>query len=231
MAASMPAMTDLRPRPFRRSNPFASGALVESDHAERVQVESFISNVYQERYGARLRSFLPHLLAYRDAEGELVAAVGLRFGAEGALFTEQYLDVPAEHALGQRLGMAVRRHDLVEVGNFAAATPGSARELILQMTQTLHRADVRWVLFAATRQLRNAFDRLHLATVELAEARAERLQHDASDWGSYYAAQPRLMCGDVAAGHAYLASASARSHTPVVFRQRFADGAAGLACA
>ena len=75
--------------------------------------------------------------------------------------------------------------------------------------KVLHRAGVRWVLFAATRQLRNAFDRLRLATVVLADARSDRLQGDASQWGSYYDAQPQVLFGDIASGHAFLHRAPA----------------------
>jgi hypothetical protein len=67
------------------------------------------------------------------------------------------------------------------------------------LTGTLHAAGLRWALFVATRQLHNSFDRLRVATMDLGEARG-----DPSDWGDYYAAQPRLMPGDITAGHAFL---------------------------
>jgi hypothetical protein len=178
--------------------------MIEAGHPERAEVEDFIAQVYSERYGATLRSFLPRLLAFRDASGRLQAAVGLRRGREGTLFVEQYLDTPAETAVNLRLGRPVRRDELVEVGSFASRSPGDAREVIVLITGLLHEAGVRWVLFAATRQLRNAFDRLRLATVVLAEARSDRLQGDAGQWGSYYDAQPQVLFGDIAAGHAFL---------------------------
>ncbi len=183
---------------------FHSACLVPADHPARAEVEAFIARVYAERYGAHLRSFLPDLLAYRDQDGALQAAVGLRRGTAGPLFVEQYLAMPAEQALRARLGCAVRRDELVEVGGFASRSPGDAREVIVQLTGLLHRAGVPWVLFAATRQLRNAFDRLRLATVVLAEARADCLRDDSTDWGSYYEAQPQLLFGDIQAGHAFL---------------------------
>lgn len=184
---------------------FAHAALIDRQHPQRTAVEAFIAAVYEARYGARLRHFLPHLVAYWDASGALVAAVGIRLGDEGALFVEQYLESHAEHAMAQRLAMtAPVRASLAEVGNFAARTPGAARELIVQLTCLLHAAQVRWVLFAATRQLRNAFERLQLSPVELAEARPDRLHDAATDWGRYYDTQPWVMCGNVALGHAYL---------------------------
>jgi hypothetical protein len=202
------------------STRFHTSSLIEAGHSDRAEVEDFIAQVYHERYGATLRSFLPRLLAFRDGSGRLQAAVGLRRGQEGALFVEQYLDTSAERAVHLRLGRPVRREELVEVGSFASRSPGDAREVIVLITGLLHQAGVRWVLFAATRQLRNAFDRLRLATVVLAEANRERLQDDPAQWGSYYDAQPQVLFGDIAAGHAFLhrglPSAAKRSAFPPI---------------
>lgn len=183
---------------------FASASLIGVGHAQRLEVERFIAAVYLQRYGAQLRSFLPQLLVYRDAEGALMAAVGMRLGSAGRLFMEQYLDEPAESVLAACMAAPVARSCLAEVGNFAAISAGSARALIPQMTHALRDAGVRWVLFAATRGLRNTFDRLQLRPLVLAPALQSRLRDDDSDWGSYYATQPQVVCGDVAAGHAFL---------------------------
>lgn len=190
----------LAPLPGR----FAHASLVTSNDPQRPVVEDFIRKIYWERFEASLQSFFPHLLSYRDTDGNMLAAVGLRLGSEGDLFVEQYLDGRAEHVIAQRQIANVPRTALAEVGNFAALTPGTARELILQLTWTLHSAHVRWVLFAATKQLRNAFDRLHLSTIELADANVDRLDGDRLQWGRYYDSEPRVMCGNVVSGHAYL---------------------------
>jgi Thermostable hemolysin len=71
------------------------------------------------------------------------------------------------------------RERIAEVGNVASHTPGDAREVIVRLTDLLHGEGMRWVLFVATQQLRNTFDRLRLATVLLAPADPARLQ-DAS---------------------------------------------------
>jgi hypothetical protein len=171
----------------------------------RSEEEAFVAAVYRDHHGATLREFLPWLLALRDQRGELLAVVGLRPAQRAALFVEQYLDQPAEQAVAQVLARAVDRDDLIEVGGLAARRPGDARRLILCLTHGLHRAGQRWVLFAATRQLRNAFDRLGLRTAVLAPATPERLRPSATDWGRYYDTQPMLLCGDLAAGTAFLA--------------------------
>ncbi len=187
---------------------FRPASVIHPTHPQRAEVEAFIAGVYAEKYGAQLRSFLPQLLAFRRADGELQAAVGMRRAKDGPLFVEQYLDASAEHTIAVSRGLLARREELVEVGNFAAISPGDARELIVQLTGILHAAGARWVLFAATRQLRNAFDRLHLRTVELAPARRERLAGDTTHWGSYYEANPCVLFGDIAAGHDYLRRAA-----------------------
>ncbi len=191
----------------------------------RAAAEAFVAQVYRARYGARLTAFMPQLLAWRDDAGALRAVVGLRDGGDVPLFVEQYLDVPAEAAVAAALGRPVAREALVEVGNFAACSAGDARAVIVHLTERLHAAGVRWVLFAATRQLRNAFDRLHLATVELADADPARLGEGSADWGTYYDTQPKLMFGDVAAGHAYLRrSGRAQQDAPApLFRARMAE--------
>ena len=48
------------------------------------------------------------------------------------------------------------------------------------------------------------YKRQHLSTVELASANPDRLGTDRLDWGRYYDADPRVMCGNVVSGHAYL---------------------------
>lgn len=170
----------------------------------RGEVEQFIADVYRQRYGATLNAFLPHLLAFRDDQGQLLAAVGMRVGNEGALFVEQYLDEPVHALLSRREIANVARDRVAEIGNFAASTPGVARELIVRLTDMLHAAGVRWVVFVATQQLRNTLDRLQLVTVELGDASPESLHGDAAQWGSYYAARPKVVCGNVLAGRAFL---------------------------
>lgn len=197
---TIPHPIPLAPLPGR----FADAVLIGPHHPVRRAVESFISSVYRERFDAEVRTFMPQLLAYRDAQGKLVAAVGLRQAAVGPLFVEHYLDAPVEEVLASRLSISPKRSQIVEVGHFAASSAGVARELIVQLAWVLGAVKVDWVLFVATRQLRNAFVRLHLAPIELAAARAERMGESAADWGRYYETQPRLMCGNVLEGIAYL---------------------------
>lgn len=201
------------------SGRFARVAYFAPGDAGRPVVEAFISAVYLARYHARLRNFLPHLLAYYDDQGQLLAAAGLRSAGEDRLFAEQYLTAPIEAVLAQRGIAWVGREEVVEVGNFAAITPGAARELIMEVTCMLSAARRPWVLFVATQQLRNAFQRLHLSPIELAEASAYRLRDQGSDWGDYYASRPRLMCGNATKGSAFLHD-KCKADTPADWQAR-----------
>lgn len=196
----LPLQLPLAPLPGR----FARAQLCAPDHPDRSRVETFIAAIYRERFGAQFDEFFPHLVAYYDVDDNLLAAVGLRCGREGRLFVEHYLDEPIEHALSHNGLAHVARDRIAEAGNFAARTPGIARELILQLAWLLWVVGMDWVAFVATRQLRNAFHRLHLAPVELAIAQAERLGERGLHWGSYYDTQPKVMCGNLLHGIDFL---------------------------
>lgn len=184
---------------------FAAVSVVRPENAARREVEGFIRDVFRQHFGAEVAQFMPVLVAFRDGSGELRAVVGVRSAESGPLFVEQYLDTCAECAVAAALGTAVDRAHVAEVGSLAASDPGDAREIIVYLTRWLHAAGVRWVLFAATRQLRNAFARLRLAPVLLTAADPTRLGASAAAWGTYYRSEPQVVCGDILAGHAFLA--------------------------
>lgn len=179
------------PRAFRHAD------CIDRAHPQRAEVEAFIQDIYAARFDARPPALMPHLLAFRDADGELLAAVGLRCAIEGPLFVERYLGAPVERVLAERLGHMPPRAEVVEIGNFAAATPGAARALILSLIPLLRGAGLRWTLFAATRQLRNAFARLGLDPRFLCRAQAEALGEEGGAWGRYYETDPEVLFGDL----------------------------------
>lgn len=183
-------------------SPFARLAVIEPGDPSRRDVESFVHAVYLARFGARIRHFLPTLIAYYDQTDRLVAAVGLRSASRAPLFVEQYLSAPIETVLLAHGFATNGRSAIVEAGNFAAISPGTARELILQLTHVLASAGQETVAFVATQQLRNAFGKLRLPLHELAIALPEAVGASAEEWGSYYATRPRLMCGVLTSAHA-----------------------------
>ena len=190
---------------------FARADCIGPDHPQRAEVEDFIRSVYRQRFGAHPPQLMSHLLAFRDADGSLSAAVGLRCAFEGPLFVERYLGERVEQRLGQQLGIAPARSEIVEIGNFAAHSAGAARALILALIPLLRDAGLRWTLFVATRQLRNAFQRLGLVPRFLCAASAQALGEEGEAWGRYYEAAPEVLFGDLQTVHASNAAPTPRA--------------------
>ena len=76
-----------------------------------------------------------------DLRTRLMAAAGIRLASSGPTFLERYLDEPLEAAVTRLSGSSVSRAQLVEVGNLAALSAGSARIMIIAVT---------WLLAAQT---------------------------------------------------------------------------------
>lgn len=189
--------------------------IIDVAHADHLApprdgMERFIRRIFHKAYGARVDTFCPRLLAFSSAgSGQLRAVVGYRDGAIRPLFSEHYLDGPAERLMGMRLAQPVHRHHLVEVGNLAMAHPGQARWVIAATTVYLRAAGYRWVLFTAVTPLFNAFRRLGLRPIPLAEADPRRLDDDGQAWGRYYDGAPMVYAGDIEAGLSKLAACPA----------------------
>jgi Thermostable hemolysin len=168
-------------------------------HAHRSQMQSFVRAVFHRTHGADVAAFHPNLLGFNTREG-LRAVLGYRKGGMERLFSEQYLDEPADRQAARLLGAPVTRNRMVEVGNFALSDPGHARWVIAATTVFLAAAGHRWVLFTATRPLANAFRRLGLRPLPLAAADPARLPDGGAAWGGYYEAGPVVYLGDIRAG-------------------------------
>jgi hypothetical protein len=195
------------PPPALRAPTAFTPILVDQFHPLRASLESYIAQVYWDRYGARLSFYLDVLIGFRDQSGGWIAAVGFTPLAHRGAFLEQYLDVPIERLVGASESetdqtIRVSRWDLVEVGNLAAETPGMARTIILEMTRYLYRRRFRWVVFTATRSLKNAFKRLGFAPAILQAADPTRLGPMVSQWGTYYDTDPQVMVGNTDKAHA-----------------------------
>jgi len=170
-----------------------------ADDAGRDELESAVAATFHRSYGAKVSAFYPDLLGFRG-EGGVRAVVGYRDGGAAQLFSEQYLDAPAETLITQHLRRGVRREQVVEVGNLALRESGHARWVIAATTVFLHAAGYRWVLFTAVRHLINAFQRLGLQPVVMAQADPRRLSDGGACWGRYYEAAPLVCAGDITAG-------------------------------
>jgi len=175
--------------------PKPSVAIHGSLAAERQALEKFIHERYAQVYGANVAHYLPWLLALQHIEA-LHAVVGLRPGASGGFFVEQYLDSPIETLLSLKQEKEVPRAHIVETGNLAAAR-GSSPLLFLLLTEVLYRANFRWITFTATAQVNSLLQRLGMRPERICVADVSRLGDQASQWGSYYDSKPSVLIGDL----------------------------------
>lgn len=175
-------------------------------HPDRESLQRFIAERYARVYGARVQQFAAQLVGVRDTADRWLAGVGYTPAGTRKLFIEQYLDDPIEHAIAGRIGIDVRRDQVVEVGNLAAVGTGAARRVIHLMARTLDELSLTWVVFTSTRSLLNSFMRLGIATIGLARADRGRLSDRGASWGSYYDADPQVMAANIPLGLLHLRS-------------------------
>lgn len=167
----------------------------------RALLEAFVAQRFAEVHGARISSFLPHLLAMRDRQGALRCALGYRSAAAEPLYLEQYLDLPVEQAIAAALArrgdaaVAVDRSAVVEVGNLAGRGCRAALHMVARLPRYLMSQGYRWVTFTATDRVRRVLASFDAPLLDLGPARPDRLRDAAADWGSYYRCAPRVMAG------------------------------------
>jgi hypothetical protein len=169
------------------------------DQPDRARVESYIARRFARCHGARVATFMPRLLAATCGD-RLGAALGLRPAATAPLFLETYLDAPVQMALADILGQPVQRARLVEVGNLAASNRHAGQLLVALLIAALRGAGFRWLVFTATRPVRERVAALGLPLHALAAADPARLGAARGVWGRYYDADPWVMAGDLALG-------------------------------
>jgi hypothetical protein len=198
---SLPAQTlpqDDSRRWLRLLTPAPQVALAGPLDGGRIAVERHVAERYASTYEAKLTHFLPWLLTL-ECLGSLSGVVGMQAARTGPLFLEGYLDRPVEKLLAERLGQGVARGALVEIGNLVANKRGASQLLFLLFTATLHKAGYEWIVFTATRALRNNLEKLGFPLVELCRVETAGLDPALlAQWGSYYQSEPVVMAGSLA---------------------------------
>lgn len=160
----------------------------------RTEVERFIAAVFNRVYGAQIDHFMPDLVALRDSNGILMAAFGLRHASKAPLFLEQYIDVPIEQLLTQRLGRQIARAEITCIGNLAVANPHNASVLITHVIQHSLSLGLPWGVATAHHSLQNGLVKAGRDLYPLALADPDRLPAEARQkWGSYYRRVPQIV--------------------------------------
>ena len=196
--------------PSRSTRPDQDLILAEHGAHNRETVSQFIRNRFIKDHDANLTHLMPRLFSLSKADGQMVAAFGLREAAVERLFMECYLDEPVEARIGRLAGRKVSRAGIIEVGNLAA-DPGGARAMIALLTRHLHELDFEWVTFTGVARLRSAFRRLGLHPLEIAQATPDRLSEtERRAWGRYFESRPIVMAGHVTTGYRVLTRVARR---------------------
>lgn len=178
--------------------------LARAGDVRRPAFEAFVRQRFDEAHGARISSFMPDLFGLHDARLQLNAVCGARLATGQPLFLEQYLAAPVESAIAGLAGLPVAREEIVEVGNLAAASSGSARLIIVIMTCLLAQRGLQWVVFTGAAGLINSFHRLGLKPLHLCSADPALLGEASGDWGHYYEQRPQVFAGSIQLGYRQL---------------------------
>jgi len=184
-------------RTERRRVPGRALCLAEAEARapERAELEAFVRAAFARKHDASVASFMPTLLSFRDASGELRGVIGLRSAQPKPLYLEQYLEQPVEAAIAAATGKLVQRHEVVEVGNLAGANCRAAMRMVAELPSYLLARDYRWIVFTATSAVRSILQGFGAPLVELARADGGRVAGGEDRWGRYYESDPRVLAG------------------------------------
>lgn len=167
---------------------------VNKNHPDRVEVETFIHDVFKRAYNAEITLFLPNLVALRDSDGILMAAFGWKKATDGPLFLEQYLDEPIESLISKRLDKHITRDQITKIGNLAVANPRNAGVLIAHIIQHSLDIGIEWCVATAHHSLQNGLIKGGRDVYPLFPADKSRLPlEEQAKWGSYYKHLPQVI--------------------------------------
>jgi hypothetical protein len=166
----------------------------------RPTLEEFVRREFSAHFGARVRHFMPELLALHHSDGSIRAVVGCRAAAAEPLFLETYTCEPIESALAAHNGFWVPRERIVEIGSLACRSGAAAIAIIRALVPHLLHAGFTWVVFTGADTVMNVFHYLGLAPRMLCAADALLLGEARHDWGTYYDHHPHVMAGRIRDG-------------------------------
>lgn len=179
---------------------------VHQTHANRQEVEAFIAEVFYRAYGAKVKNFMPKLIALRDENYQLMAAFGMREASVSPLFLEQYIDEPIEALIEKTQGLKIQRADITEIGNLAVVNPRNAGILISHVIEHSINAGVQLCVATAHHTLQNGLVKGGCDVFPIHAVDVKRLPVlEQADWGSYYNNQPQIIAVRNAVNEAYAA--------------------------
>jgi hypothetical protein len=183
-----------------------------SDAGPRADLESYVRDAFLRRHGAKVATFMPHLVALRDRGDRLCAVAGYRGADSARLYLEQYLAAPVEQTIAAAAGRPVERAAIVEVGNLAAVNCRAARHLAAKLPTLLLGAGYSWLVFTGTRVIRELLAGFDAPLLDLGPADPARLGEVLDQWGTYYDSEPRVLAGFLPHGRALAPFAAGFDH-------------------
>jgi hypothetical protein len=166
------------------------------------KVRLFTARKYNNKYGATLKNFMPQAICHLDKNRFIRAAAGFQ-SASRSLYLEQYLKEPVENAIARSFDTPIpKRSQIVELGNFAASTPGATRHFIIRLGKYLLKNNFHWLVLTATQSIKASFEKMGLesAMVVICDAKIDRLKDNITDWGTYYENNPKVIAVDIKKG-------------------------------
>jgi hypothetical protein len=173
-----------------RGAPMCETIVIREGDALRHVAETFVRNVYAAEYGAQLQTFPSRIVAFLNDRGDIVCAAGVRLQDDG-FFSERYLDLPIEQALGAASKRTIARGEIFEVTTFASRAPRATAGFIESVGNFGETNGFVWSFFTLTRRLHRLVERLGHPLTYLADADYRRIQ-DHERWGTYYASEPKV---------------------------------------
>ena len=181
----------------------------EGDDLHRTATQ-FTREQYKERFSSELTEFYPNTVSVYE-DGVLTAVAGFRGAGTGKLFLEQYLDTPIEDCIWEKFTPPAERHEIVELGGFAATTRHAALALMQYLAPTLYELGYKKLVCTANKPIQMCLRKLGLEPIFVADADEAKLTESNENWGTYYKGHPQIFTGDIKAGiQAMAAKAIAR---------------------
>lgn len=186
-------------KPNSHQAPSTYVRLVYTSESERNIIEQFIQRQYKQHFKADIHHFFPILISvYQQSNDQLIGAVGLRYADQGSLFSEQYLNKPAEQLLARYAGQKVPRSSVVELGHFVIVNRRYLALVVRAIANFISQLEVEWLVYSVSQPMVKAMHRLHIPSRFMDFARAEKWIDRDNPCEQYDPLKPAVYCFQIA---------------------------------
>jgi len=154
----------------------------------RLQVESFIKNKYQQIFNAKLEKFPGILVAIFD-KNEVKAACGLRTELDG-FFSQLYLNEDVEEVIHNYFP-EIKKPKILEIVNLVSNSPLASLKMTKELNKFCLEKSFQYAFFTATKPLVKFLNLTGLDLIKISKADINKVSNS-SKWGSYYENDPQV---------------------------------------